>query len=135
VSRTTIVDYLTALEATFVVHVLRPFSTRRPREIVSAPKVYASPGCHRIGHPGDGASTTLTPRSPRAASRIGVEGRGPYMIGAVTQYLTPEIRLHGDVCSKERWHHRGHSHATLTWISPADRMRPAARRSGVNPAA
>jgi predicted AAA+ superfamily ATPase len=28
------------LEATFVAHVIRPFSTRRPTEIVSAPKVY-----------------------------------------------------------------------------------------------
>jgi len=41
VSRTTIANYLAALEATFVVHVLRPFSSGRPREIVSAPKVYA----------------------------------------------------------------------------------------------
>ncbi len=40
VSRTTITNYLRALEATFVVHVLRPFSTHRPTEIVSAPKVY-----------------------------------------------------------------------------------------------
>src|SRR6266576_3338956 len=28
------------LEATFVVHGVRPFSTRRPTEIVAAPKVY-----------------------------------------------------------------------------------------------
>jgi len=41
VSRTTISNYLAVLEATFVVHVLRPFSTHRPTEIVSAPKVYA----------------------------------------------------------------------------------------------
>jgi predicted AAA+ superfamily ATPase len=41
VSRTTIVNYLAALEATFVVHVLRPFARRRTAEIVSAPKVYA----------------------------------------------------------------------------------------------
>ena len=40
VSRTTISNYLSVLEATFVVHVLRPFSTHRPTEIVSAPKVY-----------------------------------------------------------------------------------------------
>ncbi len=40
VSRTTIANYLSVLEATFVAHVLRPFSTRRPTEIVSAPKVY-----------------------------------------------------------------------------------------------
>ena len=40
VSRTTISNYLKALEATFVAHVVRPFSTHRPTEIVSAPKVY-----------------------------------------------------------------------------------------------
>jgi predicted AAA+ superfamily ATPase len=40
VSRTTISNYLAVLEATFVVHVVRPFSTHRPTEIVSAPKVY-----------------------------------------------------------------------------------------------
>ena len=40
VSRTTISNYLSVLEATFVVHVVRPFSTHRPTEIVSAPKVY-----------------------------------------------------------------------------------------------
>lgn len=40
VSRTTIANYLAVLEATFVAHVLRPFSTHRPTEIVSAPKVY-----------------------------------------------------------------------------------------------
>lgn len=40
VSRTTISNYLAVLEATFVVNVLRPFSTHRPTEIVSAPKVY-----------------------------------------------------------------------------------------------
>lgn len=40
VSRTTIRNYLAVLEATFVVHVVRPFSTHRPTEIVSAPKVY-----------------------------------------------------------------------------------------------
>lgn len=41
VSRQTISNYLTALEATFVAHVVRPFSSRRSTEIVSAPKVYA----------------------------------------------------------------------------------------------
>jgi len=41
VSRGTIANYLRALEATFVVHVVRPFSTHRATEIVSAPKVYA----------------------------------------------------------------------------------------------
>jgi predicted AAA+ superfamily ATPase len=40
VSRTTISDYLSVLESTFVVHILRPFSTHRATEIVSAPKVY-----------------------------------------------------------------------------------------------
>ena len=41
VSRTTIANYLKALEATFAAHVIRPFSSHRPTEIVSAPKVYA----------------------------------------------------------------------------------------------
>lgn len=41
VSRTTISNYLAVLEATFVAHVIRPFSAHRPTEIVSAPKVYA----------------------------------------------------------------------------------------------
>lgn len=40
VSRTTIMNYLKVLEATFVVHVIRPFSTHRATEIVSAPKIY-----------------------------------------------------------------------------------------------
>lgn len=40
VSRQTISNYLAALEATFVVHVVRPFSTRKSTEIVAAPKVY-----------------------------------------------------------------------------------------------
>jgi uncharacterized protein len=40
VSRNTIANYLTALEATFVVHILRPYSSHRPTEIISAPKVY-----------------------------------------------------------------------------------------------
>ena len=40
VSRTTISNYLSVLESTFVVHVIRPFSSHRPSEIVSAPKVY-----------------------------------------------------------------------------------------------
>lgn len=40
VSRTTISNYLSVLESTFVVHILRPFSTHRATEIVSAPKVY-----------------------------------------------------------------------------------------------
>ena len=41
VSRTTISNYLKVLEATFVAHVVRPFSTHRPTEIVAAPKVFA----------------------------------------------------------------------------------------------
>ncbi len=40
VSRTTIANYLKVLEATFVVTIVRPFSTYKPTEIVSAPKVY-----------------------------------------------------------------------------------------------
>lgn len=40
VSRTTISNYLGVLEATFVAHVVRPFSTHRPTEIVAAPKVF-----------------------------------------------------------------------------------------------
>lgn len=40
VSRQTIVNYLAALEATFVVQIVRPYSTRRSTEIVAAPKVY-----------------------------------------------------------------------------------------------
>jgi hypothetical protein len=40
VSRQTISNYLAALEATFVVHVVRPFSTHKSTEIVAAPKVY-----------------------------------------------------------------------------------------------
>ncbi|MBI5755775.1 MAG: ATP-binding protein [Nitrospirae bacterium] len=41
VSRGTISNYLSVLEATYVVHVVRPFSSHRPAEIISAPKVYA----------------------------------------------------------------------------------------------
>jgi len=40
VSRATISNYLSVLEETFVVHVIRPFSTHKPTEIVTAPKVY-----------------------------------------------------------------------------------------------
>jgi hypothetical protein len=40
VSRSTISNYLAVLESTYVVHVIRPFSSRRAEEIVSAPKVY-----------------------------------------------------------------------------------------------
>ena len=41
VSRTTITNYFAVLEATYVAHVLRPFSSRRATEIIAAPKVYA----------------------------------------------------------------------------------------------
>lgn len=41
ISRTTVSNYLAVLEATFVVHVLRPFASGASREIVAAPKVYA----------------------------------------------------------------------------------------------
>lgn len=40
VSRTTISNYLNVLEATYVAHVIRPYSSHRPTEIVAAPKVY-----------------------------------------------------------------------------------------------
>ena len=40
VSRTTISNYLRVLAETFVLHVIRPFSSRRSTEIVAAPKVY-----------------------------------------------------------------------------------------------
>ena len=40
VSRPTIANYLSVLEETFVVHVIRPYSTHRSTEIVMAPKVY-----------------------------------------------------------------------------------------------
>jgi len=40
VTRPTIVNYLAVLEETFVIHVIRPYSTHKPTEIVMAPKVY-----------------------------------------------------------------------------------------------
>jgi predicted AAA+ superfamily ATPase len=40
VSRTTITNYVAVLEATLVVHLIRPFAGRRVAEIVAAPKVY-----------------------------------------------------------------------------------------------
>lgn len=39
-SRQTIVNYLHVLEATYVVHIIKPFNTHRQTEIISAPKVY-----------------------------------------------------------------------------------------------
>lgn len=41
VSRGTISNYLSILESTWVAHVIRPYSSRRSTEIVSAPKIYA----------------------------------------------------------------------------------------------
>ncbi len=41
VSRPTISNYLSILDATNIVHVIRPFSTKKTTEIISAPKVYA----------------------------------------------------------------------------------------------
>ncbi|MCS7338073.1 MAG: ATP-binding protein [Verrucomicrobiae bacterium] len=40
VSRSTITNYLAVLEATGVALVIRPFSSRRSREVIAAPKVY-----------------------------------------------------------------------------------------------
>jgi len=40
VSRSSIINYLKALELTFVVNIIRPFSSRRTTEIIAAPKVY-----------------------------------------------------------------------------------------------
>lgn len=39
-SRQTIANYLKVLEATFLAHIIKPFNTHRPTEIISAPKVY-----------------------------------------------------------------------------------------------
>lgn len=41
VSRQTIINYLRILESTFVFHIIKPFSSYKPTEIISAPKVYA----------------------------------------------------------------------------------------------
>ena len=52
IARTTVANYLEVLEATNVVHVIRPFSTHRATEIVSAPKVYGFDTgfvCHHRG--------------------------------------------------------------------------------------
>lgn len=40
VTRQTIANYLAVLEETFVVHVIRPYSTHKPTEIIMSPKVY-----------------------------------------------------------------------------------------------
>lgn len=52
ITRQTAVNYLDVLEETFVVHVIRPFSTHRPTEIVMAPKIYGFDTglvCHEKG--------------------------------------------------------------------------------------
>lgn len=40
ISRTTISNYLSVLEATYVAHIVRPFSSNKAAEVISAPKVY-----------------------------------------------------------------------------------------------
>jgi predicted AAA+ superfamily ATPase len=40
ISRTTIANYLSVLEETYIVSIIRPFSSYKSTEIVSAPKVY-----------------------------------------------------------------------------------------------
>jgi predicted AAA+ superfamily ATPase len=40
VSRTTIANYLSVLDATYVAHIVRPFSSNKAAEVISAPKVY-----------------------------------------------------------------------------------------------
>ncbi|MFN8657701.1 MAG: DUF4143 domain-containing protein [Candidatus Obscuribacterales bacterium] len=41
INRQTVSNYLAVLEDTHIVHVIRPFNTRKTTEIVAAPKVYA----------------------------------------------------------------------------------------------
>ncbi|MBL8693755.1 MAG: ATP-binding protein [Planctomycetes bacterium] len=41
ISRTTVTNYLHALEATHVVQIVRPYTKRRAHEIIAAPRVYA----------------------------------------------------------------------------------------------
>jgi len=40
-SRVTITNYLSVLEQTYIAYIIRPFSSRKATEIISAPKVYA----------------------------------------------------------------------------------------------
>lgn len=40
VSRGTITNYLSVLELTWVIHIIRPFLTRRSVEIILVPKIY-----------------------------------------------------------------------------------------------
>ena len=63
VSRTTVTNYLAALEATFAAHVVRPYAGSGRAEIVSAPRVYAFDTgfvCHQRGW-SDLRSTDLGP--------------------------------------------------------------------------
>ncbi len=41
ISRPTVQNYLSVLEATYVFHIVRPYNTHKPNEIIAAPKVYA----------------------------------------------------------------------------------------------
>lgn len=41
ISRSTVTNYLSVMQTTWVAHVIRPYSTHQPTEIVAAPKVYA----------------------------------------------------------------------------------------------
>ena len=52
VNRGTIANYLKAIEATYVAHIIRPFNSHKPTEIIAAPKVYAFDTgfvCHHRG--------------------------------------------------------------------------------------
>jgi len=69
VSRTTITNYLSVLEATRIALVVRPFSTRRSTEIVSAPKVYAFDTGRRSALPRLDGSEARRPRRPVGALR------------------------------------------------------------------
>ncbi|MFC1586638.1 ATP-binding protein, partial [Fibrobacterota bacterium] len=41
ISRVAVTSYLSILEATFIVHILKPYSKHKPTEIISRPKIYA----------------------------------------------------------------------------------------------
>lgn len=62
VSRSTITNYLKVLEATYVAHMIRPFSSHKPTEIVSAPKVYGFDTGFVCYHRGWQASSTTIAR-------------------------------------------------------------------------
>jgi predicted AAA+ superfamily ATPase len=68
VSRQTITNYLAVLEATFVVHVLRPFSGGGTAEIVSAPRV-ARAAARRPRGAVRASGPQRAPRPPRFAVR------------------------------------------------------------------